>query len=200
MVTYAKYEGDKAIHGRRLIQKRIVGTRSKSIANELIHTIAPQYSSRNGGYTRVIKLENRKNDDALKALIEFVDLKDLSGNDNSDDKKTEYLEVFEKYFLKSFSSRLAEYTDPKIRVESQKKLNEKYTMVSSVLLATEDKPEVKIDWRIVTKNPEKPLIIDVVIEGVSLAKVQKEEFNSIIQSNNGDINALLKSLKEFVNK
>tara|TARA_B100001123_G_C15017551_1_gene910146 strand:- start:297 stop:899 length:603 start_codon:yes stop_codon:yes gene_type:complete len=118
----------------------------------------------------------------------------------SDDKKTEYLEVFEKYFLKSFSSRLAEYTDPKIHVESQKKLNEKYTMVSSVLLATEDKPEVKIDWRIVTKNPEKPLIIDVVIEGVSLAKVQKEEFNSIIQSNNGDINALLKSLKEFVNK
>ena len=118
----------------------------------------------------------------------------------SDDKKKEYLEVFKKYFLKSFSSRLAEYTDPKIRVDSQKKLNEKYTMVSSVLMATEDKPEVKIDWRIVTKNPDKPLIIDVVIEGVSLAKVQKEEFNSIIQSNNGDINALLTSLKEFINK
>ena len=118
----------------------------------------------------------------------------------SDDKKKEYLNIFEKYFLKSFSSRLAEYTDPKIRVDSQKKLNEKYTMVSSVLLATEEKPEVKIDWRIVTKNPDKPLIIDVVIEGVSLAKVQKEEFNSIIQSNNGDINALLTSLKEFINK
>ena len=118
----------------------------------------------------------------------------------SDDKKKEYLDVFKKYFLKSFSSRLAEYTDPKIRVDSQKKLNEKYTMVSSVLLATEEKPEVKIDWRIVTKNPEKPLIIDVVIEGVSLAKVQKEEFNSIIQSNNGDINALFTSLKEFINK
>ena len=118
----------------------------------------------------------------------------------SDDKKKEYLNVFKKYFLKSFSSRLAEYTDPKIRVDSQKKLNEKYTMVSSVLMATEDKPEVKIDWRIVTKNPDKPLIIDVVIEGVSLAKVQKEEFNSIIQSNNGDINALLTSLKEFINK
>ena len=118
----------------------------------------------------------------------------------SDDKKKEYLNIFEKYFLKSFSSRLAEYTDPKIRVDSQKKLNEKYTMVSSVLMATEDKPEVKIDWRIVTKNPDKPLIIDVVIEGVSLAKVQKEEFNSIIQSNNGDINALLTSLKEFINK
>ena len=118
----------------------------------------------------------------------------------SDDKKKEYLNIFEKYFLKSFSSRLAEYTDPKIRVDSQKKLNEKYTIVSSVLLATEEKPEVNIDWRIVTKNPDKPLIIDVVIEGVSLAKVQKEEFNSIIQNNNGDINALLTSLKEFINK
>ena len=118
----------------------------------------------------------------------------------SDDKKKEYLNIFEKYFLKSFSSRLAEYTDPKIRVDSQKKLNEKYTIVSSVLLATEEKPEVNIDWRIVTKNPDKPLIIDVVIEGVSLAKVQKEEFNSIIQSNNGDINALLTSLKEFIDK
>ena len=118
----------------------------------------------------------------------------------SDDKKKEYLNIFEKYFLKSFSSRLAEYTDPKIRVDSQKKLNEKYTMVSSVLMATQEKPEVKIDWRIITKNPDKPLIIDVVIEGVSLAKVQKEEFNSIIQSNNGNINALLTSLKEFINK
>ena len=118
----------------------------------------------------------------------------------SNDEKKKYLDIFEKYFLKSFASRLAEYTDPKIRVDSQKKLNEKYTMVSSVLSATEEKPEVKIDWRIITKNPEKPLIIDVVIEGVSLAKVQKEEFNSIIQNNNGDINALLTSLKEFINK
>ena len=118
----------------------------------------------------------------------------------SDDKKKEYLDIFKKYFLKSFSIRLAEYTDPKIRVDSQKKINEKYTMVSSVLLETKDKPEVKIDWRIVTKDPSKPLIIDVVIEGVSLAKVQKEEFNSIIQSNDGDINALIASLKEFINK
>jgi len=117
----------------------------------------------------------------------------------SDIKKKEYLEVFEGYFLKSFSSRLAEYTDPKITVDSQKKLNDKYTMVSSILLATNDKPEVKINWRIITKNPDKPLIIDVVIEGVSLAKVQKEEFNSIIQSNDGSIEALLKNLKEFVN-
>ncbi len=118
----------------------------------------------------------------------------------SDQKKEEYLEIFNKYFLKTFSSRLAEYTDPRIRVDSQKKLSDKYTMVSSTLLATEDKSEVKIDWRVVTKNPDNPLIIDVIIEGVSLAKVQKEEFNSIIQSNDGDINALLKNLKEFVEK
>ena len=118
----------------------------------------------------------------------------------SDQKKNEYFEIFEKYFLKSFWSRLAEYTDPRIRVDSQKKLNEKYTMVSSTLLATDKKPEIKIDWRVVTKNPDKPLIIDVVIEGVSLAKVQKEEFNSIIQNNDGDINALFKTLEEFLIK
>jgi len=118
----------------------------------------------------------------------------------SDDQKKEYSKLFEGYFLKSFASRLSEYTDPKINVTGNKKLNEKYTIVSSILLATEEKPEVSIDWRIVTKNPDKPLIIDVVIEGVSLAKVQKEEFNSIIQNNNGNINALLTSLKEFINK
>ena len=118
----------------------------------------------------------------------------------SDDKKKEYLIIFEKYFLKSFSSRLAEYSDPKIRVDSQKKLNENYTMVSSILLATDDKPEVKIDWRIVTKNKDNPLIIDVVIEGVSLAKVQKEEFNAIIQNNNGNIDSLFESLNNFINK
>ena len=116
------------------------------------------------------------------------------------DQKKEYLKIFEQYFLKSFSSRLAEYSNPKIRVDSQEKLNEKYTMVTSTLLAGEDKPEVKIDWRIVTKDPNSPLIIDVVIEGVSLAKVQKEEFNSIIQSNNGDIKVLFSTLQEFINQ
>ena len=118
----------------------------------------------------------------------------------SDQKKKEYLDIFTQYFLKSFSSRLAQYSDPKIIVNSQKKLNEKYTMVSSVLIATEDKPEVKIDWRVVTKNIDQPLIIDVIIEGVSLAKVQKEEFNSIIQSNDGDISFLFINLKKFVDK
>ena len=118
----------------------------------------------------------------------------------SDQQKEEYLEVFTKYFLKTFSSRLAQYSDPKIIVNSQKKLNDKYTMVSSVLIATDDKPEVKIDWRVVTKDPNNPLIIDLIIEGVSLAKVQKEEFYSIIQSNDGDINALFKNLEKFVEK
>ena len=116
----------------------------------------------------------------------------------SDQKKDEYFDIFEQYFLISFASRLAEYTDPKIRVDSQKKLNDKYTMVSSTLLATSEKPEIKIDWRVVTKNPDNPLIIDVIIEGVSLAKVQREEFNSIIQSNDGNINALFSILREFV--
>ncbi len=116
----------------------------------------------------------------------------------SDEHKKKYSNLFEKYFLKSFSSRLAEYTDPKIRVESAQKLNEKYTIVSSILLATDKRPEVKIDWRIYTKNPEKPLIRDLIIEGLSLARTQKEEFNSIIQSNNGDINFLFDSLKKFI--
>ncbi len=121
-------------------------------------------------------------------------------NELSETQKKEYLDIFRKYFLKSFSSRLAQYSDPKIRVESEKYLNKKYTMVSSVLVATDDKPEVKIDWRVITKDPANPLIIDVIIEGVSLAKVQKEEFNAIIQNNDGDINALFKNLLDFVNK
>ena len=118
----------------------------------------------------------------------------------TDEQKKEYLELFESYFLKTFSDRLAEYTDPRIRVDSQKILNEKYTMVSSVLLASKDKPEIKIDWRVITKNPDKPLIIDVIIEGVSLAKVQREEFSSIIQNKDGGINALFINLKEFISK
>ena len=116
----------------------------------------------------------------------------------SSEKKEEYFKVFKKYFLKSFSSRLAQYSDPKIQVSSEKKLNEKYTIVSSILLATEKTPQVKLDWRIITKNIHKPLIIDVVIEGVSLARVQREEFNSIIQNNN--IDGLINNLNEFANK
>ena len=115
-------------------------------------------------------------------------------------QKEEYSKLFESYFLKSFASRLSEYTDPKINVTDSKKLNEKYTIISSVLVATDKRPEVKIDWRIYTKNPDKPLIRDLIIEGLSLARTQKEEFNSIIQSNDGNIYALFTNLKEFINK
>tara|TARA_Y100001970_G_scaffold202624_1_gene246689 strand:- start:260 stop:859 length:600 start_codon:yes stop_codon:yes gene_type:complete len=116
----------------------------------------------------------------------------------SDSKKKEYLDLFNKYFLKSFSSRLAEYSDPKINVLSQEKLSEKYTIVSSVLLATDKRPEVKIDWRVYTKNKDKPLIRDLIIEGLSLARTQKEEFNSIITSSDNGIEGLFSNLKNFI--
>ena len=117
----------------------------------------------------------------------------------SDAQKKEYNDLFRNYFLKSFSSRLSDYTDPKINVISQEKLNEKYTIVSSVLVATKKTPEVKIQWRVYTKNPDQPLIRDLIIEGLSLARTQKEEFNSVIQSNDGDINALFLNLTNFIN-
>jgi phospholipid transport system substrate-binding protein len=116
----------------------------------------------------------------------------------SDNEINQYEILFEQYFLKSFSSRLAEYSNPEIEVVSKKKLNKNYTMVSSVLVGTEQRPEVKIDWRIYTKNPKNPLIRDLIIEGLSLARTQREEFSSIIQSNDGDINALFSTLKEFI--
>ena len=116
----------------------------------------------------------------------------------SDDQIKKYNTLFEQYFLKSFSSRLAEYSNPEIEVTSKKELNKNYTMVSSKLVATEQRPEVKIDWRIYTKNPENLLIRDLIIEGLSLARTQKEEFSSIIESNDGDINALFATLKDFI--
>ena len=109
----------------------------------------------------------------------------------------QYEILFEQYFLKSFSSRLAEYSNPEIDVKSKKKINENYTMVLSILVATEQRPEVKIDWRIYTKDPENLKIRDLIIEGLSLARTQREEFSSIIQSNDGNINALFSSLEEF---
>jgi len=112
----------------------------------------------------------------------------------------EYLVLFEKYFLKSFTSRLTDYSDPKIDVISTEVLNPKYTIVKSLLLATDKKPEVNIEWRVYTKNPDKPLIRDLIIEGLSLARTQKEEFASVIESNNGDITKLFTTLKEFVAK
>ena len=114
-----------------------------------------------------------------------------------DNQKRIYFDLFENYFLKSFSSRLAEYTNPKIEVQSKKVLNKNYTIVNSVLVSTSERPEVKIDWRIYTKNPDNPLIRDLIIEGLSLARTQKEEFASILNSNDGDIKALFKTLENF---
>ena len=155
-----------------------------------------------GSFTQEQKIEK------LKVIAkESVDIKGIGfyslgayRKQLNENQKKGYLEIFEKYFLKTFSSRLAQYSEPKVRVVSKKILNKKYTMVSSVLIATDKRPEIKIDWRVITKDPNNPLIIDVVIEGVSLAKVQKEEFNSIIQSNDGDINSLFENLNNFINK
>ena len=120
--------------------------------------------------------------------------------DLTEEQKKEYTILFKKYFLKTFVSRLTDYSEPKIDVVSAEKKNEKYTIVSSILLATEKRAEVKIDWRVYTKDPNKPLIRDLIIEGLSLARTQKEEFSSIIESNDGDINALFSKLKEFINR
>ena len=116
------------------------------------------------------------------------------------DQLKKYEELFQKYFLKTFTSRLTDYSDPKISVLSAEKVSEKYTIVKTILLKTSKKPEVKIDWRVYTKDPNKPLIRDLIIEGLSLARTQKEEFTSILSTNNNDINALFARLEEFINK
>ncbi len=130
--------------------------------------------------------------------VGFYSLGSVRKNLN-ENQKIKYSELFESYFLKSFSSRLAEYTNPEIEVQGKEILNKNYTIVNSLLVGTSERPEVKIDWRIYTKNPENPLIRDLIIEGLSLARTQKEEFSSILNSNDGDINALFKTLEEFSN-
>jgi len=143
--------------------------------------------------------------DKLKVIAkETVDIKGIGfytigsvRKSLDNEQKQKYSELFEGYFLKSFSSRLAEYTNPEIDVLEKNVLNENYTIVNSLLKATNERPEVKIDWRIYTKNPENPLIRDLIIEGLSLARTQKEEFSSILNSNDGDINALFETLIEF---
>jgi len=155
-----------------------------------------------GNNTKAERIEELK-----KIALDTVDIRGIgfyslgSHRKNlSDKKKEEYSEIFKNYFLISFSSRLAEYSNPVIEVNSKEKISDNYTIVSSVLAATDKRPAVKIDWRVYTKNPSKPLIRDLIIEGLSLARTQKEEFNSIIQSADGDIEALFKNLKNFSNK
>ena len=141
----------------------------------------------------------------LKSIAkETVDIRGIgfytlgSARKNLDnDQKLKYFILFEKYFLKSFSSRLSEYTNPKIEVQGKEVLNKNYTIVKSLLISTSERPEVKIDWRVYTKNPDSPLIRDLIIEGLSLARTQKEEFASILNSNDGNIDSLFQILEEF---
>jgi phospholipid transport system substrate-binding protein len=147
---------------------------------------------------------NEKIDQLKEIAKETVDIKGVGfyslgsiRKNLNEEQKNIYSELFEQYFLKSFSSRLAEYTNPEIEVKSKNVLNANYTIVNSILIGTSSRPEVKIDWRVYTKNEENPLIRDLIIEGLSLARTQKEEFLSILNSNDGDINALFKTLKEF---
>ena len=171
--------------------------------DKFIQSIADEASN-----VLIDNLSKEEKMEKLKAIaLKSVDIKGIglyslgSHRKNlSDSQKEKYSDLFKKYFLKSFSSRLSDYKDPKINVLSMEKLNNKYTMVSSILIATEKNPEVKINWRVYTKNPNNPLIRDLIIEGLSLARTQKEEFNSVIQSNDGDIKALFVNLTEFINK
>jgi phospholipid transport system substrate-binding protein len=154
-----------------------------------------------GGLTKEERMDELK-----KIALDTVDIRGIGfyslgvhRKTTNEEQKIEYLKAFENYFLQSFSSRLAEYSNPIINVDSKKKINENYTIVSSTLTATDKRPAVKIEWRVYTKNKEQPLIRDLIIEGLSLARTQKEEFNSIINSASGDINVLLKSLRNFSN-
>ena len=148
--------------------------------------------------------KNQKIDELKIIAKDTVDIKGIGlyslgkyRKELNNDQKTKYTKIFEQYFLKSFSSRLAEYSNPKIDVNSQEKINDNYTIVYSTLLGTDQRPEVKIGWRIYTKNSNKPLIRDLIIEGLSLARTQKEEFASIMQNNDDDISALFSSLENF---
>ena len=153
------------------------------------------------------KTKDERIEELKKIALDTVDIRGIGfyclgkhRKSLSDTEKKKYSEIFKEYFLNSFSSRLAEYSNPVVEVNSKEKLNDNYTIVSSTLAATDKRPAINIDWRIYTKNSDKPLIRDLIIEGLSLARTQKEEFNSIIMSNNGDINALFKKLIEFVEK
>ena len=151
--------------------------------------------------------KKRKGEQLSKIALKTVDIKGLAyytlgrkRKEISSEELKKYEKLFEGYFLKSFTSRLTDYSDPKIDVLSANVLNPKYTIVKSLLLGTDKKPEVNIEWRVYTKNHDKPLIRDLIIEGLSLARTQKEEFASVIESNNGDVTKLFITLKEFVAK
>ena len=188
------------------------------VGSQFIQTKAISYSSNPEGFisevieeAKIILSSSSSSDEKANKLSEIalktVDVKGLAyytlgkkRKEITPEELKKYESLFEKYFLKSFTSRLTDYSDPKINVLSSEVVNKKYTIVKTMLLKTDKKPEVKIDWRVYTKNPEKPLIRDLIIEGLSLARTQKEEFSSILSSNNNDINALFLKLEEFVKK
>ena len=182
-----------------LLNFNVQAKKPSNLIIEIVDQASSILSSNSSANEKIMKLnEIAENNVDIKG-IGFYTLGKYKKTISSEDQD-KYAELFRKYFLKSFSSRLVTYTDPKINVISEKVINEKYTIVNSVLVATEKRPEVKIDWRVYTKNPDKPLIRDLIIEGLSLARTQKEEFKSVIQNNNNDINALFKTLEEFINK
>ena len=182
-----------------LLNFNVQAKKPSNLIIEIVDQASSILSSNSSANEKIMKLnEIAENNVDIKG-IGFYTLGKYKKTISSEDQD-KYAELFRKYFLKSFSSRLVTYTDPKINVISEKVINEKYTIVNSVLVATEKRPEVKIDWRVYTKNPDKPLIRDLIIEGLSLARTQKEEFKSVIQNNNNDINALFRTLEEFINK
>ena len=194
------------------IKKIIIILLLLNVSNSNVYSIEPDVfvQSTVNRASQILSKDISKEDkiNELKSIAkETVDIKGVGfyslgskRKELNDSQKKKYLRLFENYFLKSFSSRLAEYTNPEIDVKEKKFINENYTIVNSILVSTSNRPEVKIDWRIYTKNPDNPLIRDLIIEGLSLARTQKEEFASVLNSNNGDINVLFETLKEFSNK
>ena len=170
-----------------------------TLITEIVNEASMILSSNDPVESKIIKLNNIAETNVDIEGIGMYTLGKYRKNLN-ESQKIKYKKLFNSYFLKSFSSRLVDYSDPKISVVSEKKINEKYTIVNTVLEETSKNPEIKIDWRIYTKNPERPLIRDLIVEGLSLARTQKEEFKSILQNNNEDIDYLFKSLEEFIIK
>ena len=170
-----------------------------TLITEIVNEASMILSSDDPVESKIIKLNNIAENNVDIEGIGMYTLGKYRKNLN-ESQKIKYKKLFNSYFLKSFSSRLVDYSDPKINVLSEKKINEKYTIVNTVLEETSKNPEIKIDWRIYTKNPERPLIRDLIVEGLSLARTQKEEFKSILQNNNEDIDYLFKSLEEFIIK
>ena len=182
-----------------LLSNPLLAKEPSKLITEIVNEASIILSSSDPVESKIIKLNNIAE---INVDIKGIGMYTLGKQRKNltEDQKIKYEKLFKSYFLKSFSSRLVDYSDPKINVVSEKELNNKYTIVSTILEETNKNPEIKIDWRIYTKNPERPLIRDLIVEGLSLARTQKEEFKSIIQNNDGNIDYLFKSLEEFIIK